>query len=127
MAERERSALYPGATWDDCMEFIRKIGSLNLKAVSYQELAKQYGLSNPTTKSFTAKIGAAKQFGLITTAQGNTIQLTDASKRLLAVVTEYDVGIIRVRVVCQSVANHFETCYRAALHIDVVECSLPAR
>lgn len=83
MAERERSALYPGATWDDCMEFIRKIGSLNLKAVSYQELAKQYGLSNPTTKSFTAKIGAAKQFGLITTAQGNTIQLTDASKRLL--------------------------------------------
>lgn len=83
MAEREKSALYPGATWGDCMEFIQKIGSFNLKAVSYQELAKKYGLSNPTTKSFTAKIGAAKQFGLITTAQGNTIQLTEVSKRLL--------------------------------------------
>lgn len=83
MAEREKSALYPGATWSDCMEFIQKISSFNLKAVSYHELAKKYGLSNPTTKSFTAKIGAAKQFGLITTAQGNTIQLTEASKRLL--------------------------------------------
>lgn len=83
MAEREKSALYPGATWSDCMEFIQKIGSFNLKAVSYQELAKKYGLSNTSTKSFTAKIGAAKQFGLITTAQGNTLQLTDVSKRLL--------------------------------------------
>lgn len=83
MAEREKSALYPGATWSDCMEFIQKIGSFNLKAVSYQEIAKKYGLSNPSTKSFTAKIGAAKQFGLITTSQGNTIQLTDVSKRLL--------------------------------------------
>lgn len=54
-----------------------------MKAVSYQELAKKYGLSSTTTKSFTAKIGAAKQFGLVTTAQGNTIQLTDASKKLL--------------------------------------------
>lgn len=83
MAEREKSALYPGATWSDCMEFIQKIGSFNLKAVSYQELAKKYGLSNPSTKSFTTKIGAAKQFGLITTVQGNTIQLTETSKRLL--------------------------------------------
>lgn len=83
MAEREKSALYPSVTWSDCMDFIQKINSFNLKAVSYQELAKKYGLSSPTAKSFTGKLGAAKQFGLITTAQGNTIQLTDASKRLL--------------------------------------------
>lgn len=83
MAEREKSALYPGATWGDCMDFIQKISSFNLKAVSYQELAKKYGLSNPSTKSFTTKLGAAKQFGLITTTQGNTIQLTEVSKRLL--------------------------------------------
>ena len=83
MAEREKSALYPGATWSDCMDFIQKIGSFNLKAVSYHELAKKYGLSNPNTKSFTTKLGAAKQFGLIITTQGNTIQLTDVSKRLL--------------------------------------------
>ena len=61
MAEREKSALYPGATWSDCLDFIQKIGSFNLKAVSYQELAKKYGINNPTTKSFAAKISAAKQ------------------------------------------------------------------
>lgn len=83
MAEREKSALYPGATWSDCLDFIQKIGSFNLKAVSYQELAKKYGINNPTTKSFAAKISAAKHFGLITTVQGNTVQLTDVSKRLL--------------------------------------------
>lgn len=83
MSEREKSALYPGATWDECMDLIKKIASFNLKAVSYQELAKKYGLSSTTTKSFTAKIGAAKQFGLVTTVQGNTIQLTETSKRLL--------------------------------------------
>lgn len=83
MAEREKSALYPGATWTECMDLIKKVNSFNLKAVSYQELAKIYGLSSTTTKSFTAKIGAAKQFGLVTTTQGNTIQLTDASKKLL--------------------------------------------
>lgn len=83
MAEREKSALYPGATWTECVDLIKKVSSFNLKAVSYHELAKKYGLSSTTTKSFTAKIGAAKQFGLITTTQGNTIQLTDASKRLL--------------------------------------------
>lgn len=83
MAEREKSVLYPGATWAECIELIKKISSFNLKVVSYQELAKKYGLSSTTTKSFTAKIGAAKQFGLVTTAQGNTIQLTDASKKLL--------------------------------------------
>lgn len=83
MAEREKSALYPGVTWGECVDLIKKINSFNLKAVSYQELAKKYGLSSTTTKSFTAKIGAAKQFGLVTTVQGNTIQLTDASKKLL--------------------------------------------
>lgn len=83
MAEHERSSQYPGATWGECMELIKKISSFSLKAVSYQELAKQYGISNPATKSFMAKIGAAKQFGLITTVQGSTLQLTDASKKLL--------------------------------------------
>ena len=55
--KREKSALYPGATWAECIELIKKISSFNLKAVSYQELAKKYGLSSTTTKSFTAKIG----------------------------------------------------------------------
>ena len=83
MADREKSALYPGATWNECLDLIKRIDSFGLKTVSYQELAKKYNLSSITTKSFTTKIGAAKQFGLITTSQGSAVELTDISKKLL--------------------------------------------
>ena len=43
MADREKSALYPGATWNECIDLIQKINSFSLKSVSYQELAKKYG------------------------------------------------------------------------------------
>lgn len=79
----DKSALYPRASWDECIEFVKTVSSFNLKAVSYSEVAKKYGLTNPTAKSFTAKVGACKQFGLITTSGGNTIQLTDTCKRII--------------------------------------------
>lgn len=83
MAEREKSALYPGITWNEAIDFIKRINSLNLKAVSYQALAEKYGLKSPSTRSFMARIGAAKQFGLIVTTQGSTVQLTEASRQIL--------------------------------------------
>lgn len=79
----KKSALYPNATWEDCLEFIRTIDSFKLKSVSYMEVAKRYGLSSTTTKSFTSKISSSKQYGLITTSNGNTIQLTENSMKLL--------------------------------------------
>ena len=83
MGTREKSALYPNATWEDCLDFIRTIDSFKLKSVSYVEVAKRYGLSSTTTKSFTSKISSSKQYGLITTSNGNTIQLTENSMKLL--------------------------------------------
>ena len=83
MAEREKSALYPAVAWSECVDLIKKINSFNVRSVSYQVLAEKYGLTSTTTKSFTARIGAAKQFGLVTTVQGSAIQLTDVSKRIL--------------------------------------------
>lgn len=82
MAEREKSALYPNATWNDCFEFVQIIDSFRLKAVAYTEVAKKLGLNSVSTKSFTGKISTSKQFGLITTSSG-TIQLTDTCRRLL--------------------------------------------
>ena len=82
MAQREKSALYPNATWGDCFEFVQIIDSFRLKAVAYTEVAKKLGLNSVTTKSFTGKISTSKQFGLITTSAG-TVQLTDTCKRLL--------------------------------------------
>jgi len=77
------------------MEFVNTISSFNLKAVSYSEAAKKYGLNNPTAKSFTAKISSCKQFGLITTAGGSTIQLTDTCKRLLYPTGEDIISVAR--------------------------------
>lgn len=79
----DKSAQYPKATWNDCLEFVKTVSAFNLKAVSYGEVAKKYGLNSPTAKSFTSKVSTCKQFGLITTAGGNTIQLTDTCKRIL--------------------------------------------
>lgn len=79
----EKSAQYPKVTWEDCIEFVTTVSSFNLKAVSYGEVGKKYGLSSPTAKSFTSKVSTCKQFGLITTSGGNTIQLTETCRRLL--------------------------------------------
>ena len=79
----DKSAQYPKVTWDDCIEFVKNVAAFNLKAVSYSEVAKKYGLNNPTAKSFSSKVSTCKQFGLITTTGGNTIQLTDTCKRIL--------------------------------------------
>lgn len=82
MGTREKSILYPNANWEDCFEFAKNIADFNLKTVAYSEVAKKYGLSSTTTKSFTAKISASKQFGLITTSSG-AMQLTEFAKRMI--------------------------------------------
>lgn len=82
MSAREKSALYPNATWNDCIEFVKTVDSFKLKSVAYIEVAKKLGLNSVATKSFTGKISTSKQFGLITTSS-STIQLTDTCRRLL--------------------------------------------
>lgn len=82
MAEREKSAAYPGVTINDCLDFIKTVDSFKTNTVSYKTVAEKYGLTSITTKSFTAKIGASKQYGLISTSN-STIQLTDLAKEYL--------------------------------------------
>ena len=53
MSEREKSALYPGSTLSDCIEFAKVIGSFKNKTVAYNAVAEKYGLSSCATKSFT--------------------------------------------------------------------------
>lgn len=79
----DKSAQYPKTTWNECIDFVKIVSAFNLKAVSYTEVAKKYGLNSPTAKSFTSKLSTCKQFGLITTSGGNTIQLTETCKRIL--------------------------------------------
>lgn len=79
---REKSALYPAVTLDDCLDFIQKIDSIGGETVPYASVIALMGLKNPTTRSFLSRISASKQFGLIIT--GNSmIQLTDTGRRIL--------------------------------------------
>lgn len=100
MAEREKSAMYPGVTWNDCLDFIRVVDGFKTKAVSYSAVAEKYGLRSVTTKSFTSRIGTAKQFGLIMT-NNMTIQLTDNAIKLLY---PTDMSIKKVSLECFSQA-----------------------
>lgn len=94
MATREKSNLYPNATWEESLEFAKTIADFNLKVVSYSEVAKKYGLTSTTTKSFTARISTSKQFGLISTSSGS-VQLTDLAKKILYPTTG-DVKLIKI-------------------------------
>ena len=80
--KRDKSPLYPAATIEECYEFIKIIDNLGGKVVSYSSILGVMGLTSPTTKSFLSRVGASKQFGLITTG-GSTAQLTDVSKKIL--------------------------------------------
>lgn len=91
----EKSALYPMVSWEVCLDFVKTVAAFNLKVVSYNEVAKKYGLNSPTAKSFTSKVSSCKQFGLITTSGGNVIQLTDTCKRLLYPAGEDTLSIAR--------------------------------
>lgn len=79
---REKSALYPAITIEECYKFIGQIASLGGKSVSYSSVLSLLGLSSPTTKSFLSKISASKQYGFITTGS-STIQLTDLARHIL--------------------------------------------
>lgn len=82
MARREKSVLYPSVTIAESIEFVKVVDSFKARTVSYSEVAKKYGLTSVTTKSFTQKIGSAKQYGLISTSN-STIRITDLCQQIL--------------------------------------------
>lgn len=90
-----KSRQHPNATWNDCIEFIKKVNSKKLSKVSYNTIAEDYGLKTYTTKSFTQKVSTSKQFGLIETSN-LTIQLTDTAKKILYPISESQVEKITV-------------------------------
>lgn len=79
--ERQKSALYPAATIEECLEILNILKSLGGKSCSVQTIADKIGVS-VTTNSFKAKISSAKQFGLIDNVRG-VIQLTERGRSIL--------------------------------------------
>ena len=80
-AKRERSALYPVITVDECFEIIETIDKIGGKVYSNSSVAQAMRLSEKTN-SFRAKISTLRQYGLISGMQG-TLKLTDVANMYL--------------------------------------------
>lgn len=75
--KRERSALYPMITVDECFDIIELVEKKGGKVHASSSIAQVLGVSEKTN-SFRSKISTLRQYGLIAGNQG-TYKLTDIS------------------------------------------------
>lgn len=92
---KEKSVLYPSATWTECEDLIGKIDKYSGK-VGYDVVAQDYGLKNASAKSFKYRISTAKQFGLVNTS-GGTVELTDLARQYLYPINGYIQAEIKMK------------------------------
>lgn len=63
--KRERSTRYPGVALADALEFVRSVDARGLAGLPSAELAAALGVKNVRTNTFSARLSAARQFGLL--------------------------------------------------------------
>lgn len=79
---KEKSAMYPAYTINEVLEsFVKIVDSLGSSKVSIETVAHTMGVS-ASTKSFTRKMSAARQYDLIEVSKG-IIELTSLAKNIL--------------------------------------------
>src|SRR5437764_647326 len=64
-ARRERSARYPGVPLAESVELSRWIEEKRLDGLPAVEIASALGYKNAKTNTFSARLSAARQFGLL--------------------------------------------------------------
>ncbi len=79
---RERSTRYPGVPLSDCVELAKFIEARGLDGLSAPDIASALGYKNIKTNTFSARLSAARQFGLLTLANDG-YSLTPLAKAIL--------------------------------------------
>ncbi len=79
---RERSTRYPGVPLSDCVELCKFIESKGLDGLTAPDIASALGYKNIKTNTFSARLSAARQFGLLALANEG-YSLTALSKAIL--------------------------------------------
>ncbi|MDR3636637.1 MAG: hypothetical protein P4L84_22735 [Isosphaeraceae bacterium] len=79
---RERSARYPGASLEESLGFCEAIDRLGLDELSAEAIADGLGYSSIKTNTFSARLSAARQFGLLS-LDGGGYGLTPLARSLL--------------------------------------------
>jgi hypothetical protein len=67
-SRRERSTRYPGVPLSDCVEMCKFIESRGLDGLTSADIATALGYKNIKTNTFSARLSAARQFGLLALA-----------------------------------------------------------
>ncbi len=65
-SRRERSTRYPGVPLADCVELCKFIESRGLDGLTAADIATALGYKNIKTNTFSARLSAGRQFGLLT-------------------------------------------------------------
>src|ERR1700712_3553386 len=81
-SRRERSTRYPGVPLADCVELCKFIESRGLDGLTSADIATALGYKNIKTNTFSARLSAARQFGLLTLANEG-YALTSLAKSIL--------------------------------------------
>jgi hypothetical protein len=81
-SRRERSTRYPGVPLADCVELCKFIESRGLDGLTAADIASALGYKNIKTNTFSARLSAARQFGLLTLASEG-YSLTSLAKSIL--------------------------------------------
>ncbi|MEO6810117.1 MAG: hypothetical protein ABI353_13470 [Isosphaeraceae bacterium] len=79
---RERSARYPGVPLAESLEFSKVIADRGLDSLPAGEIALAMGYKNAKTNTFSARLSAARQFGLLV-LEGDGYTLTPLARAIL--------------------------------------------
>ena len=81
-SRRERSTRYPGVPLSDCVELAKFIESRGLDGLTAPDIASALGYKNIKTNTFSARLSAARQFGLLSLSNEG-YSLTSLAKAIL--------------------------------------------
>jgi hypothetical protein len=79
---RERSTRYPGVTLPETLRLCESIDELGVDGLPAPEIASALGYTNIKTNTFSARLSAARQFGLLTLT-GEGYALTPLAREIL--------------------------------------------
>ena len=63
--KRERSTRYPGVTLAEALKLCESVEDLGVDGLSAPDIASALGYKNIKTNTFSARLSAARQFGLL--------------------------------------------------------------
>ena len=86
---RERSARYPGAPLPEAIELARFVDDHGLDGTSAEAIAASMGFESIKTRTFSARLSAARQFGLVS-LEGSSYRLTPLARSILHPVDPQD-------------------------------------